>query len=74
MKVPPAIDQPVAVALALRLVSVPLESTIPVVAGMATVDVVAATEEVPKIRLRVLPEPNDAVASPLSVNRSPVEV
>ena len=66
--------QPVAVALAFRLVSVPLESTIPVVKGIATVEVVAATEEVPKTSLSVLPEPNDAVASPVSVKRSPVEV
>jgi hypothetical protein len=41
---------------------------------MATVDVVAATEEVPKTRVRVFPEPNDAVASPVSVNLSPVDV
>ena len=66
--------QPDAVALALRLVSVPPERIIPSVAGIATVDVVAATEEVPKTRLRVLPEPKDSVASPVSVNLSPVEV
>ena len=74
MNVPPAINQLAAVALAFRLVSVPADRIIPADAGMATVDVVGATEEDPKARLRVLPEPNDAVASPLSVNRSPVEV
>ena len=74
MNVPPAINQLAAVALAFRLVSVPADRIIPADAGMATVDVVAATSEVPNTRLRVLPEPNDAVASPVSVNLSPVEV
>ena len=66
--------QPVAVALAFRLVSVPPERIIPADAGIATVDVVAATEDVPRTRLRVLPEPKDSVASPVRVKRSPVEV
>ena len=66
--------QPEAVALALRLVSVPPDRIIPVVAGIATVDVVAATEEVPKTRLSVLPVPKDSVASPVSVNLSPTDV
>jgi hypothetical protein len=74
LNVPPAIAQPVAVALAFRLVSVPPDRIIPADAGIATVDVVAATEEVPKTRVRVFPEPNEAVASPVSVKRSPVEV
>ena len=74
MNVPPAMTQPVAVARAFRLVSVPPDRIIPADAGIATVDVVAATEEVPNTRLRFLPDPNDAVASPVSVKRSPVEV
>ena len=76
MNVPPAIVQPVAVALAFRLDSVPFERTKPVVAGIATVDVVAATEEVPKARLNVLadePLPKTSVASPVTVNVSPDE-
>ena len=74
LNVPPAIVQPDAVALALRLVSVPFESTIPVEAGIATVDAVAATEVVPNTKLRVLPEPKDWVASPVRVKVSPTEV
>ena len=51
----------------------PLERIIPADAGMATVDVVAATEDGPNTRLSVLPEPNDAVASPVTVNVSPAD-
>ena len=77
MNVPPAINQPVAVALAFRLVSVPADRIIPADAGMATVDVVAATEEVPKTRLKVLAAvsvPKTADALPVTVNVSGVAV
>ena len=76
LNVPPAIVQLRAIALAFRLVSVPFESTKPVEAGIATVDVVAATAEFPKTRLNVLaevPVPKTSVASPVMVKVSPTE-